>query len=323
VYHGDNKQPGRKLHDTPKNANLIFKNIFGNLHHKKKPRNKIPPAFLFSKFPTRNSPRSVQFRGVCAPGCLDSDRWDDLKKLNRSKKSKRFQNYRAVFTILDIPKVSRLWVRDLESGIMDSKHRPFVWKMWQKSGLYRPLSPKPSTPVRTVEEQLPVQKSERAMLFKVFRYFASQPYKFAHFAAEIYQIADPRATIAGITRSSDDGGYAVLGRYRMGLNVDPVYTDFFLEAKCYNPGLGDRKRKSIGDKEVDKILARMQDRRFSVLVTTSVVAVPAYQRARERGLPVIFLCGRDMVDILVSKNIESVKQLNEWLTTYYPNKIII
>ena len=136
-------------------------------------------------------------------------------------------------------------------------------------------------------------------------------------------MADSRNTIVGINRSSEDGGYVVLGQYRMGLNNDPFYTDFVLEAKCYNPGLGDRKRKSIGDKEIDKILARMQNRRFSVLVTTSIIAEPAYQRARDRRLPVIFLCGRDMVDILASKGIATVKQLNEWLTTYYPNKSII
>jgi hypothetical protein len=101
------------------------------------------------------------------------------------------------------------------------------------------------------------------------------------------------------------------------LNVDPVYTDFVLEAKCYNPGLGDRKRKSIGDKEIEKILRRIQDRRFGVLVTTSVIAEPAYQHARDRRLPVIFLCGRDLVDILVSKNIASVKQLSDWLAKSY------
>lgn len=320
IYHGDNKQPGYKLHQTPKKGNLVLKNLFANLHHKKKPRHNIPPVFLFSKFPTRNSLRSVQFRGVCAPGCINLGRSDDLKKLNRSAKLKRYQNYRAIFTILDIPKVSRSWVYDLESGITDSRHRPFVWKMWQKSGFYRPLRSRLTFSIRTIEEQLPLQKPRRAMLFKIYRHFISEPYKFAHFAAEIYQMVDSRATIVGINRSTDDSGYHIFGKYRMGLNVDPVYTDFVLEAKCYNPGLGDRKRKSIGDKEIDKILAHMQERQFSVLVTTSVVAEPAYQHSRAKGLPVIFLCGRDMVDILVSNKITSVKQLNEWLSKHYPNK---
>lgn len=46
---------------------------------------------------------------------------------------------------------------------------------------------------------------------------------------------DARVIIDTITRGSVDGGRAI-GRYLLGLSDDPVYAEFSLEAKCYQPG---------------------------------------------------------------------------------------
>jgi hypothetical protein len=43
---------------------------------------------------------------------------------------------------------------------------------------------------------------------------------------------DQRVVIDQITRASIDGGRDAIGRYVLGLNNDPVYVDFALEAKC-------------------------------------------------------------------------------------------
>jgi hypothetical protein len=104
----------------------------------------------------------------------------------------------------------------------------------------------------------------------------------------------------------------------MGLASDPIHVEFTLEGKCYNPGFGHRKRKSVGIKETSRFISRLKRQRIGVLVTTSVVAEQAYQETRAEKHPVIFLCGADMVDILYDRGINSVKALEAWLSDNYP-----
>lgn len=59
-YHGDNRTPGKDLHDTKKQGNIILKNIFDSLHSKNNTRQNVPPIFIFEKHPTEYSQRSVQ-----------------------------------------------------------------------------------------------------------------------------------------------------------------------------------------------------------------------------------------------------------------------
>jgi hypothetical protein len=318
ICYGDNRKPGHDLHDTPKNENVILRNIFNCLHRHPNPRVGTPPVFLFSKHPTPNSPRSVQFRGVCAPGALHLNREEALISVWRITDAQRFQNYQATFTILDIPVVSRKWIAALESGQTDSNPAPVVWNMWLKSGLYRPLQAKHTAHVRSIAEQLPHEDPKKALLFKLYRYFNAAPGRFEYFAADIYRMSDSRVIVEGVTRNTVDGGYEVSGRYRLGLAADPIHLKFTLEGKCYNPGFGQRKRKSVGIKETSRLISRLKSRRIGVLVTTSVVAEQAYQETRAEKHPMIFLCGSDIVDILYGRGINTVKALEAWLSENYP-----
>jgi len=45
TYYGDNKEPGREIHETL--GNRLFRGIFNNLHLNRK--NEVPPIFLFLK----------------------------------------------------------------------------------------------------------------------------------------------------------------------------------------------------------------------------------------------------------------------------------
>ena len=91
-----------------------------------------------------------------------------------------------------------------------------------------------------------------------------------------------------------------------------------MEAKCYTPGIGTRKRKSIGVKEILKMLSRLDNRRFGVLVTTSVVTKQAYEAFRKQNHPVVCITGADIIDVLISNNIDSIAQLTDWLSDNYP-----
>jgi len=314
---GDHREPGQSIHNTPKHGNLILRNLFKSLHSPKQPRGDIPPVFIFEKKPNKTSPRSVRFVGLCAPGAPGIQQKKDLTRIHRQMDGRRFQNYRAMFTILDIPVVQRTWINDLEAGITHSPHRPIVWQMWQNSGLYRPLRRNCASAVRPVAQQLPSGPLGKAMLLKLYRYFASKPYQFLQFAYEIFAMTDPRISLDRIRRAAPDNTYTIVGNYRMGLDADPVQLGFVLESKCYNPGTGTRKRRSIGNKEIVKLLSRLKHRQFGVLVTTSVVAPQIYADVKKQNRPIVCITGSDMIDILRSIRIDSVKKLGHWLRDHY------
>src|ERR1700733_13789186 len=69
IYYGDNKTPGRELHDTVRGGNLILRRVFELLHvGTADSRATIPPFFVFRKYPTPLSRRSIQFKGLAIPG---------------------------------------------------------------------------------------------------------------------------------------------------------------------------------------------------------------------------------------------------------------
>ncbi len=139
-----------------------------------------------------------------------------------------------------------------------------------------------------------------AILETVFDHFKDAPLAFEAFAARIFQMHDPRVIIDEITRGSVDGGRDAIGRYLLGLNDDPVYAEFSLEAKCYRPGLNGETANTVGVREVSRLISRIKHRQFGVLVTTSAVARQAYEEVREDRHPIIFFSGKDVADILVS-----------------------
>ena len=110
TYFGDNKTPGKHLHESRLGGNLTFKVAFDRLHAVPGGRRAIPPFLLFARKPTSASARGVQFLGVCAPGFPGMPESEDLIAVGKTSGHARFQNYRATFTILDVPLVPRAWL---------------------------------------------------------------------------------------------------------------------------------------------------------------------------------------------------------------------
>jgi len=73
----------------------------------------VPPFFVFGKGPAG---RDVVFLGLAAPGAPDVTPRDDLVAVWKTLDEQRFQNYRAIFTVLDVPVVSREWIRSILAG---------------------------------------------------------------------------------------------------------------------------------------------------------------------------------------------------------------
>jgi hypothetical protein len=319
-YYGDNKKPGHELHDTKKNGNTILKNLFESLHSQESPRVNIPPIFIFKKYPTQNSNRSVQFKGLCVPGTIDKNQLEDLVAIWKTTDGLRFQNYSAFFTILNVAKISRGWLESLNKRISDSKEEPITFNKWKKNGKYNPLISQKTISIRSINEQLPENNIEWDLLKIIHEYFKSEPTLFEYLAAEIYRMTDSKIIIDEVTRGTIDGGRDAIGRIKLGLNDDPIFAEFAVEAKCYNPGVLDKKINTVGVKEVSRLISRIRNRQFGVLVTTSAVSKQAYNEVRTDGHPIIFLSGKDIVKILIEKGINTKTTLKIYLNDNFKKK---
>lgn len=311
MYFGDNKTPGHELHDTSKGGNKVLRNTFEHLHLSR--RELIPPFFVFKKYPTNNSSRSVQFKGLVVPGFPSLSSTEDLVAMWKSTNGQRFQNYKSVFTVLNVSTISRKWISELTTGAPEPQHAPIPWLRWIKEGKYEPLVSEPTTIIRSMEEQLPDSDLKMQIVKLVYEYFAHTPLAFEVFAARIFQMYDKRVIVDEITRGSVDGGRDAIGRYLLGLNDDPVYAEFSLEAKCYRPPSSGQPATTVGVKEVSRLISRIRHRQFGVLVTTSIVARQAYEEVRQDRHPIIFLCGRDIADILIANGFNTVESVNNLL----------
>lgn len=320
VYYGDNKRPGHALHDTTKGGNKVLRRTFERLHAEQNPRSGVAPFFIFKKSPTPDGPRSVQFKGLAAPGFPALVQTEDLVAVWKASDGQRFQNYRSVFTVLDVPVIERAWLNDLVSGNPFTENTPSAWRKWVDTGKYEPLAAEPTTIIRNVDEQTCDTSLKKGILDTVWEHFREVPMAFEAFSAHLFRMTDQRVIVDEITRGTIDGGRDAYGRYRLGMDDDPVYAEFSLEAKCYRPPLDEQSPNTVGVKEVSRLISRIRHRQFGVLVTTSVIARQAYQEVREDRHPIIFICGRDIAEILIKAGYNSPKQVGNLLNDEFSVK---
>ena len=195
---------------------------------------------------------------------------------------------------------------------------PTPWQDWVKSGRVKALASENTTAIRSADQQRPDTPTKTAILRAVFEHFERAPVAFEAFAARIFQMHDPRVIIDTITRGSVDGGRDAIGRYLLGLGDDPVYAEFSLEAKCYQPGFDETSPNTVGVREVSRLISRIRHRQFGVLVTTSAIARQAYEEVREDRHPIIFLSGKDIADILVANGFNTPAVVSSLLKTEFP-----
>ncbi len=317
TYFGDNKTAGHELHDTSRGGNKVLRELFGRVHSGGLPFD-VPPTFIFRKYPTDVSNRSVQFLGLAVPGGNSKTETEDLTAVWKSNKGERFQNYRATFTVLDASEIRRDWIDSLRKGDSDIRFAPRAWIDWRSNGVYKPLIATPTKDIRTIGQQSPQSPNEELVLDSVWKYFKDDPHKFEYFAAWLYALSDERAVIDEVTQRSVDGGRDAIGHYKLGINSDPVIVEFALEAKCYSPGIGGAASNTVGVKEVARLISRLKHRQFGVLVTTSQVSKQAYEEVRDDRHPVIFISGGDIAQILIAKGFKTVEEVTRMLRQQFP-----
>ena len=246
----------------------------------------------------------MQFKGLAVPGFPGMSTTEDLVAVWKTTDGQRFQNYRSVFTVLDVATLSRQWITDVLAGSANSINAPDAWRDWVQNGHYQALHSEPTTTIRTELEQTPDTPLKKAVLRTIWNHFEHsnkdekkrRAFIFERFAARIFQMHDYRVIVDEITRGVIDHGRDAIGRYLLGLPEDPVYAEFSLEAKCYRPGIDRLKATRVGVKDVARLISRIRHRQFGVLVTTSIVHKQAYEEVREDRHPIIFISGRDIAE---------------------------
>lgn len=304
TYYGDNKKPGRELHGTRRYGNILLRNMFDALHTGN--RDAIPPVLLFA---SAGQYRDMIFKGLAVPGVAGLSPLDDLVAAWKITQGKRFQNYQAKFTILDIQSLPRSWLNALRENSDWLEDSPHVWREWRATGRTRPLKAVRTLEIRSKEEQL-ASGSDDNLLRLILDRFSTSPHAFEAFAAEIIRLFLGEAVVAiDLTRPVRDGGRDAVGKYLVGRGASSVAVEFSMEAKCYSPS------NSVGVKELSRLISRLRHRQFGILVTTSWVHYQAYREIKEDGHPIIVISGGDVIRILKDKGIPSRESLNAWLDT--------
>lgn len=312
TYYGDNKTPGSELHDTQRQGNALLRDIFAWSRVDPAHRRRVPPILLFER---AGSGRDVLFRGLLAPGSPRLSAEDELVALWRTTRQHRFQNYRSHFTILREPQVTRSWLNEILAGDPLGDHCPLSWRHWVQGRIYNALEAPRNSLKRSVGDQYP-EAAGLAILSMIHAYFTPEPALFEHFAADIWMISDSNVEAVDVTRPSRDGGMDAVGTYRVGPSTDPVRITFALEAKCFKP-----QGSGVNVRMVSRLISRLRHRDFGVLVTTAHIGLQAYSEVREDAHPVIFITGRDIIDILgTNLGLRTPEDLMEHLILRYPRQ---
>lgn len=321
IYYGDNQKAGCDLHDTKLGGNLVLREVFDFASSSDfEDRINIPPFFLFEKVKG-----GVKFSGLLVPGYDGVPQREWLTALwAKRNEGGRFQNYKATFTVLDTSEgsisspndatIDLRWLNDLCNGKgFESIYAPLAWKNYIKNGKFKPLLTDVQQVPRTRDEQIPFERENLKMLYSVYKYFAPNPYEFEKFAITIAKFSDSNITSLINTRSVRDGGRDGIGEYYILKDMpSKISTSFALEAKCY--GLDN----SVGVKETSRLISRIKQREFGIVVTTSYVSQQAYEEIIEDGHPIVIISGKDIISILNKMGVCSNNLLLKYLKREFP-----
>lgn len=305
VYYGDNKSHGSELHS--KRGNRLLRYVFNEMHAGN--RENVPPFFVFTK---GEQGRDVVFRGLAAPGSPDVSPALDLVAVWKSRGGHRFQNYRAVLTTLDTAEIPRRWLEELRRGEPLGPSCPRVWRDWVLEGRYASLRATRTLEYRSREEQLPSDRPGQQVVQRIYEHFSGCPHEFERCAVEIARFMDQNIAEYEITRRSADGGRDATGKYRIGKTENAITVDFLLEAKLFAPS------NPVGVRHTSRLVSRLRNRQFGILVTTSYVSEQAYKEVKEDGHPVVFICARDIVNILRDRGLTTPEAVGQWLEKNFP-----
>lgn len=310
IYFGDNRTPGHKLHETQRGGNQLLQACFAAVHNSGLSRSNVPPFLVFAK---AGSGRDVQFKGLAAPSGPSVTAQDDLVAVWRNKGGQRFQNYKATFTLLDVPVVGRTWLDHLrESGDFGGDLAPRAWSEWRSRGVYLPLKAPRVSEYRSKKEQLPDSDNGMRIIRSIHEYFATG-WEFEPCAMKLAVLMQPNIVEYDLTRPWRDGGKDAFGKLRLrSMGGDWIDVEFALEAKRYAPDQG------VGVEPMSRLISRIKYRQFGIMVTTSYVDTQAYKEVKIDGHPILIIAAADIVKILAAHGISTPDETLMWLKREFP-----
>ncbi len=300
TYYGDNRKPGKPINQTTIGGNRLLESVFERLHDGQ--REAICPFLCFENYPGVDG-TYMRFLGLAVPGGEGLSMLEDLVAVWRRSGKERFQNYRAVFTILREEAVQRSWLEEIVSGVppAQAKGCPTAFAKWVETGKYEPLTTPPVRVPRSKAEQLPESAREQKVLDAVRDLDDRQ---FEYFTKSLLRLMDPRFFDLEVTRRVKDEGRDVFGKYRVGHDKHWVSLDICAEAKHW--------KGAVGVKEVMRLISRIKHRDFGVLVTTSHVDPGVQKELIKDGHPIVLVSGGDIARILIANELEG-EALDRWL----------
>jgi hypothetical protein len=90
------------------------------------------------------------------------------------------------------------------------------------------------------------------------------------------------------------------------------------EAKCYSPGIEGTEANTVSVREISRLISRLRHRQFGVLITTSAIGRQGYEEVREDRHPIVFIAGKDIIEILIQNGHNSPEIVEAWLLTEFP-----
>lgn len=304
TYYGDNKKPGQDLLKTGRRGNLILQRVFAAAQGAATERAEVPPIFVFSKAGTH---RDVTFLGLAVPGATGLRASEELVAIWHTSSGRRFQNYRARFTILDAQQISRAWLDSLIKGEPSAVDAPDAWLKWLTTGRRTPLLAPRTTEYRSARAQLPLTKADSEIVECIHAHFAERPRAFEYCAGVLARLMIPDIVTLDVTRPSRDGGRDAVGKMRIGSGPSAIIVDFALEAKCY------ALTGSVGVREMSRLISRLRHRQFGILVTTGTLNLQAYKEIKEDQHPIIVIAACDIVQLLRRHGRGTVAAVRKWL----------
>jgi AspBHI-like restriction endonuclease/restriction endonuclease len=285
--------------------------VFEAAHSGLSGRATVPPIFVFANSGVW---RDVVFLGLAVPGTVDLRSSEDLVAIWKIAGGKRFQNYRARFTVIEVPCVTRAWVQDIISGTPHTPNAPAAWQSWVQTGRPKPLLARRSLAHRTKQEQLPPDPAGRAVIETIYQFFSTRPHDFEACAASLTRLLLPDVASLDLTRPTKDGGRDAVGQLRIGRGPTSIVVDFALEAKCYSLANG------VGVREMSRLISRLRHRQFGVLVTTSYVDLQTYQEIKEDGHPIVIISAADICGLLKDNGMDNPPAVKLWLEREFPER---
>lgn len=302
TYYGDNKTSGNELHSTDIHGNEILRYVFDlAAQEDDDKRMEIPPILLFKK--TQGWDR--RFLGLAVPGVKGKPVKEWLTAVwGCDENGHRFQNYKALFTILDTKNekdgydsgINLAWLNDIGDGnAYKSRYAPDSWKRYVKKNDRTPLLAKVHKFKIKKEDQLPRDPTQISMLETLHDFFIAKDrgYSFEKFAADIIENFDDAVDQIKTTRPYKDGGFDAEGRYKIFKSVEnSIFVDFYVQAKCY------QMSNAVNVADTARLISRIKNRQFGIMITTSYIGDTAFKEVIADKHPIVFITGKDIIEYI-------------------------